>query len=166
MISVLTAAAAPPLVLLSISDLRCRRIPNLYVAALGIIALARVALALDPVGAAYDLGAATVVFAVLLVAWARKMLGAGDVKVIVAAVLLVGHDALLHFLFLTAILGGALALLVLADSWIEKYYAFTLRIAYPAGAPTGGMSGQRPSVPYGVAIAAACLLTLIAPQLG
>ena len=81
------------------------------------------------------LGAAIGVFAILLVAWARaRCCSAPATQSIVAAVLLVGHDALLHFLFLTAILGGALALLVLADSWIEKYYAVTLRIAYPAGA--------------------------------
>jgi prepilin peptidase CpaA len=166
MMSVLAAAAAPPLVLLSISDFRCRRIPNLYVAALGIIALVRIISSLDPVGAAWDFGYAAAVFVVLLVAWVRKTLGAGDVKVIVAAALLVGHDALLHFLFLTAILGGVLALLVLADSWLDKYYAFTLRIAHPAGASAAGMAAQRPSVPYGIAIAVACLMTLIAPQIG
>src|SRR5581483_3438807 len=93
----------------AISDLCWRRIPN-------ILALARAVLLL------------------LVIAWTRNWIGGGDVKLAAAAVLLIGYRRVPDFLVLTALLGGGIALLTLADIYVDRFYGRSLGFAFPVSA--------------------------------
>jgi len=146
----------------ALTDLCWRRIPNVLVAALAVTALLRVVLDRSAAEAGYDIAAALAVFLILLIAWSRSVLGGGDVKFAAAAVLLVGYRHLPDFLILTALCGGGLAILVIADMKIDSFYGRSLGLAFPASGHVRRdlSAAHKPSVPYGIAIAAACLLTL------
>ena len=113
------------------------------------------------------LGTAGCALAVLLggaVLFARGWLGGGDVKLLSAATLWAGAPQTLALLVLTGILGGVLALLLLSP--------LRRRIA-PAARSHSGVSGpdlpDAPAapvpVPYGIAIAAAGLVTVVSPHI-
>ncbi len=96
-----------------------------------------------------------VAFAVLLVGillFALRWIGGGDAKLLAACSLWLGPSALLIFLLTTALLGGGLALGLLAlrnpllVPLAQRLPAWTKRLLTPGG-----------DVPYGVAIAAAAL---------
>jgi Flp pilus assembly protein protease CpaA len=93
--------------------------------------------------------------------WISKGFGGGDAKLICAASLLVGAQALPEFLVLTAFLGGALGALTFGDMWLEKYYGWSTGLAYPLGDLTIPVPRQT-TVPYGIAISLACVATLLA----
>ena len=102
------------------------------------------------------LGAAVAIFAIGAVLFRFGALGGGDVKLFAAASLWMGFANLLPYLFVVALVGGALTLLLLA-----------LRLALPRawGALGRGASLRLPAmlttgsrVPYGVAIAAGALV--------
>ena len=86
---------------------------------------------------------------------------------VAAAALLIGYRDLLGFLFIMSICGGALAVATLAADKLE----LPLRRLWCAVRLRPGTEGalDRPaprqsSVPYGVAIAAAGVITLISPR--
>jgi prepilin peptidase CpaA len=148
----------------AIVDFLRRRIPNPVVVALLGLAAIRIATAFDPKTAAYDLAAAIALLLPMLLAWRWGYFGGGDAKLAFACALLVGYDSVLDFLVLTGLLGAALALLVLAHGWAARSLRWSAR-ANAVGdfrQPVGGAQAQaQVSVPYGVAIAAGCTLTLI-----
>ena len=162
------AAAVTLFAAASFADLRWRRIPNALVLAVSAVALVRIGLKFDPIAVGFDVAAATLLFLLLMVAWARNLLGAGDVKLAAAAALLVGHEAVLGFLLLTTLFGGALALLALADAWMARSMGRSTGFGIPTG-PVGvpDLEMARPSVPYGVAISVAAAITLfVSPPTG
>jgi prepilin peptidase CpaA len=149
------------LIAASVADLRWRRIPNILVLAVAAIALIRIALNFDLVAAGYDFAAALAVFAALIAAWRLNLLGAGDVKLLAATALLVGHQAVPNFLVATTLFGGFLALLALADARMAKSFGRSIGLGIPIGTIDGGdVATMQPSVPYGIAISAACAMTL------
>jgi prepilin peptidase CpaA len=125
------------------SDVRSRRIPNALTAALAVAGLARILLALaagvPPLGLATDLMVAAAVFAAGAVMFHLALLGGGDVKLLAAGSIWVGAPAAAQFLIVTVLAGGLLAALFAVRLMVER-----LRC---------GTSG-RPTLPYGVAIAA------------
>jgi prepilin peptidase CpaA len=125
------------------TDALGRRIPNALSLGLALVGLARIALALATGEPAWplagDLAAAVAVFAVAAVAFHFRLLGGGDVKLLAAGALWLGAAALLPYLTATALAGGALALVFVG--W---------QLAMP---------GRKPSLPYGMAIAAGGILT-------
>lgn len=133
------------------SDIWCRRIPNLLVLALAALAVLRIGLALasDPgpgaVGA--DVLVSAAVFAFGALAFSLNLLGGGDVKLLAAGALWTGAPAAGAFLMATVLAGGVLALGFL--------------IAGIASRGFGGLA-RKPSLPYGVAIAAGGILTTAA----
>jgi len=173
-------------------DVRTRRIPNGLVYAIGVLGLARMILAGDPITAGYTLAAGGVALAVGVLLFWRGMLGGGDAKLLAASVLLVGHHELFDFLLVMSLCGLFLALAVLAADrlgpWLQHlpatigFYGAPVRFAVrvqeqldswlhqvPRGAPgieeTSGTASRR-SVPYGVAIAAAGVLILVLQNAG
>jgi prepilin peptidase CpaA len=135
-------------------DVRTRRIPNELV--VGILALAafRIALAADPTAALYTLVASAALFvAVFLLFW-RGLLGGGDVKLIGATGLLVGYHDVLGFLFVMSMSGGLMAVAMLAGERLGRR-PMTMPAQEPQETPA------RLTVPYGVAIAAAGVITLL-----
>lgn len=136
MLLVLSAAAAIALLIASYHDIRHRSIPNwlpLSVAAAGLLkwlVLGQLAPAL------WAAAAAAIVFAVSALMFTQGWIGGGDVKLGTAVVFFLGAPATLQFLVLMALAGGALAIVLLIVS---------------RGA------SERPTIPYGVAIAAAAI---------
>ena len=84
--------------------------------------------------------------------FARGWIGGGDTKLMGAAALWMGFDHLLSFLLWTALMGGALALFLLA-------YRSILPPIWLIGQPWAlRLHDPREGIPYGVAIAGAGLL--------
>jgi prepilin peptidase CpaA len=113
----------------------------------------------------WALAIAAAVLAVGAVLFAFDIMGGGDVKLLAVCVLWAGPALAPSFILLTALVGGALALLYLM--W-GRYVAPALQLRafsaipnLPAGAGTGG--GQ--ILPYGVAIAVSGLF-VVAELLG
>ncbi|TCP33120.1 prepilin peptidase [Sphingomonas sp. BK235] len=129
-----------------IEDARTREIANRKNAAIALLApLWWVAVGLSPwPGMALQLGVALGVTALFVGAFALGQMGGGDVKLIGALSLWLTPLRLLDTLLVMSVIGGALTLL------------FVIERRWRAGA--GAIE-----VPYGVAIAAAGLITLAEP---
>lgn len=126
-------------------DLRTMRIGNgLSLAVLGTFALwAATGLVSDkiPLGqVGLSIACAAAVFAVGVLAFAAGVLGGGDVKLLAAASLFAGPARQFDFLTITALVGGAMGLAILAGA--------------PIGPSVGGTVRLRSGLPYGPAIAA------------
>jgi len=146
---------------IAVMDLRERRIPNVLVLIVVVIALAHMALSRDVASIANDVGLAGLVLAGSLALWASKWFGGGDVKLMFAASLLVGSRALPDFLVLTALLGGALGMLTIGDMWLNKYYGWSTGLSHPLS-NLKILTPRAPTVPYGIAICLACVTSLLA----
>ncbi len=154
LIQTLLLSAFPLLVILAaLSDITSFTIPNRISALLIAAFAALVLLQARPMG---EIGADAAVFVVALLAgiamFAMGWIGGGDAKLMAAASLWLGVGAMPVFLVVTALAGGALAVLLLnaRSSWAQSYLAsgpgWLARLAKPGG-----------EVPYGVAIAAGAL---------
>jgi prepilin peptidase CpaA len=141
-------------------DVRTRRIANELSIAVAVLGLARIALAGDLHAALYTLAAAAAVFAVAFAMFWRGWIGGGDAKLLSASALLVGSHDLPAFLLLMGLCGAVLAIAVLAAARFDGRLRYLLPPVMQA--PLETLRGQaRPSVPYGVAIAAAGVLVLV-----
>ncbi len=137
MLLVISAAASVVFLVASYHDIRHRSIPNwlpLAVAAAAVLkwlAIGQLAPAL------WAAAAAAIVLAVSAILFSQGWVGGGDVKLMAAAVLLLGAPAAFQFLLLMAVFGGVIAVLLLLFSQLR--------------------ARQKPTIPYGVAIAAAAI---------
>jgi prepilin peptidase CpaA len=136
-------------------DLRARHIPNELSLAIGVLALVRLIPTGDPYPALWNLVAAAVVFVAAFVQWRFGLLGGGDAKLLTAAALMVGWRDLFDFLMLMSIAGAVVALAVVAAR--RHGGPSALLLPHPSAVETPA----RPSVPYGLAIAAAATWVLI-----
>ena len=153
------------LAVIAYGDVRTRRIPNVLSLAIAILGLLRIILGHDPVAAGHTIAAATAIFITAFLLFWYGGIGGGDTKLVTATALLVGYHDIFSFLFLMSACGGALALATLARDrlrpwqWLPALRArrtLAMETAECVAAPA------RPTtVPYGVAIAAAGVVTLI-----
>jgi prepilin peptidase CpaA len=144
------------------SDLHTRRIPNALCLGIAVLGLVRIALAGDALAAAYSLATATAVFSVGILLFRRGAIGGGDVKLATAMALLLEHHEVFGFLVLMSVCGGVLALVILTGEMVRHRVIRAWRP--PRGPPRiteGAILPSRPTVPYGVAIAAAGAITLM-----
>jgi len=142
---------------------RTRRIPNVFAAAIAVLGLARMMLAANTVEAVHTLAAsAAVLIAGFLLFW-RGVLGGGDAKLMGAMALLIGFHDLFDFFLLMSVCGGALALGILARNRFRLRRRHFLQQAVPPFTMqfVGSRPPVQPTVPYGVAIAAAGVVMLI-----
>jgi prepilin peptidase CpaA len=139
--------------LVAYSDVRTRRIPNEFIVAILALAAFRIAISGDPTAALYTLVAsAALSVATFLLFW-RGFLGGGDVKLMVASGFLIGYHDVLGFLFVMSVSGGLIAVAMLAG---DKFRG-------RATAPDQELH-ERPArltIPYGVAISVAGIMTLL-----
>ena len=142
-------------------DVRTRRIPNQLAAAIAALGLVRMLLAGDPRVALCTLAAAAGVLAVAFLLFRRGLVGGGDVKLLAAASLLVGYRDLFGFLFLMSLCGALVAFAVLAAAKLGPWLRDIPAPATMSPARKDQGTPARPSVPYGVAIAAAGVLVLV-----
>jgi prepilin peptidase CpaA len=133
-------------------DIRTRRIPNELIVALLALAAFRIALAGDPAAGLYTLAASAALFVATFLLFWRGLLGGGDVKLLVATGFLIGYHDLFQFLFVMSVSGALVALAVLAR---DRLRPATMPVPKDQEIPA------RLTVPYGVAIAAAGILTLL-----
>jgi Flp pilus assembly protein protease CpaA len=188
--TLLPAVAIGLLVFAGYSDLRYRRIPNGVCLAIAVIGLARLIIDADAVAAGYTLGAGAAVFAVTFVLFLCGVFGGGDAKLLTAVGLLVGYRNLIGFLIIMSLCGGVLGLFALARAKLApslERVQIGLRLTADGFAPTNRAGGSfglwlgrlplftkspllesgneaepaRPTVPYGIAIAAGGIATLI-----
>jgi prepilin peptidase CpaA len=136
------------------SDVRARHIPNALPLAISVLAVARLIPAGDPHAALWSIVAAAAVFAFAFAQWRFGLLGGGDAKLLAAAALLVGWRDLFEFLLLMSLGGAVVALAVVAASRLGGPSALLL-------ASPSAVEPARPSVPYGLAIAAAAAWVVI-----
>lgn len=153
------------LAVIAYGDMRSRRIPNALSLAIAILGLLRIMLVHDPVTAGHTLAAGAAIFTAAFLLFWYGAIGGGDAKLVAAAVLLVGYHDLFGFLFLMSLCGGVLALASLAAERFDL--SFRRRPRGPDVSSIGhsdrdrvGLKGS--TVPYGVAIATAGVITLIA----
>ena len=141
-------------------DVRTRRIPNELALGVGALGLLRMMLAGDASAPLYTLGAAAAVFAVAFLLFRFDLVGGGDVKLLTAAALLVGHHDLLGFLFLMSLCGALISLAMLTADKLGPMLRHSPRPAMLPVPEKSRGTAERLSVPYGVAIAAAGILVL------
>jgi prepilin peptidase CpaA len=178
------------LVFVGYGDLRYRRIPNEVCLAIAVIGLARLFLDASPVAAGYTMGASVAIFAAAFVMFLCGVFGGGDAKLLTAVGLLVGYHDLLDFLVVMSLCGGVLGVFALARAKLGPSLGripLGLRLAGNIFAPANCAEGSlgawlrrippstiapvlesgnkaepaRATVPYGIAIAAAGIVTLI-----
>jgi Flp pilus assembly protein protease CpaA len=176
--AVVAGLAAAVFIAAAFGDIRTRKIPNGLVLAISVLGVARLVLAGDFIEAAMTLLAAAAVLALGFALFWRGIIGGGDAKLVSGAALLVGYHDLFGFLFLMSLCGGALAVAALAHHrmvpWVETAILAVRARRWPGGwitrhpraaaplaaASNSGQSAMQLSVPYGVAIAAAGIITL------
>jgi prepilin peptidase CpaA len=163
--SAFPAVAVGILIIVAYEDVRTGRIPNALSLATVALGLAHIALAAEVIDAGYTLAAAIIIFAITFALFQRGAIGGGDAKILPATVLLIGYREMLGFLFLMSLCGGVLALATLAAERFDLSFR-----GWPRG-PHVSSTGQSDrdrvaskgsTVPYGVAIATAGVITLIA----
>ena len=165
--TVLMAAAA-------VSDIRARRIGNALVVTTLSIGTAFVLASMGPKqGIASALEGALVGLAVWMPMWAFKKIGAGDVKFFSASSVWIGPALALKASFLTAVFGGALALVWLVvgarSSRADAPLAHRAQLAPVETVDIDNVGTGEPTkmttLPYGVAMAAGLTLTAWFPHL-
>lgn len=185
-----TLLAIALLAVAAYGDVRRRRIPNKLTIAIALLGVLRILTAGAPMAALYTFAAAAIVLVLGILLFARGVLGGGDAKLLTAAVLLVGYREVPDLLFLMGLCGGIVALAVIAADklapWLQQIpvviglcgvparlvlpaqQRFERWLSYlrlpapiPAGAGPAKAPAARPSVPYGLAIAAAGATILV-----
>ena len=188
--SITTILAIVVLLAVAYSDIRRRLIPNELAIAIAVLGLVRLLFAAEPMAALWTLTAAAVVLLIGFVCFARGWVGAGDVKLLAAVVLLVGYREVPDLLLIMSLTGGLIAFMVLAVQALRPLLVpvpvvlalcraplhFVAGLEQKLGrilpsvfvSPTAGAQGATasPSVPYGVAIAAAAVTVLESSILG
>jgi len=139
-----------------VTDVRQLFIPN---AACAVIAAAFLPAALlnglDAAAIAWHYGVGAALLAAGIAAFARRLAGGGDVKLLAAVAVWIGGDDILAYLVVMALLGGALALVVLIAARLKRTRPALGRIAWLGD---GTLRGQ--PIPYGAAIGVAAILML------
>lgn len=148
----------------ALSDVRTRRIPNaLVLAGLALAFVLRAAWGISPL--LEGLAGAAVAFAVGFPLFALRAFGGGDVKFLVACAAFVGLPLLGWSALFAAAFGGVLAVGIVLRQRVPLV-AVTRTLGLARSAVTLGRAGERMTLeqegaitaPYGVAIAAGCLL--------
>jgi prepilin peptidase CpaA len=146
-------AAIALLLIAAYSDIRTLKIPNTLVLAIAVLGIIRLILLNDSIAAIFAIGFAALVFLIGFVLFLRGIVGAGDVKLLVATVLVIRYPDLLTFLIRMSIFGALLSVGVIV---LRSYVPLLL------GPRVGSFLSTIPrSVPYGVAIAAAGIITIL-----
>ena len=129
---------------------------------LGILALFVVGCFFLPIPLVPSVAAAVGVFALGLGIFALGLMGGGDVKLLAVLSLWAGWPGAAYLIFLTALFGGALVLMVLPSRLLAPRLWPKL---FP-GQPLPRILTHKEPTPYGLAIATAFLFMLWTGQIG
>jgi prepilin peptidase CpaA len=151
-------AAVALLAIAAYSDIKTFRIPNTLVLAIAALGVAHLLLA-DLISAIYAVGAVVLIFVIGFLLFSRGVIGAGDVKLLMATILLIRYRDFYEFFMLMAGFGGLLALVAISLRILPLLLGFI-----PVLAGLASFAGHIPTiraVPYGVAISSAGIVTLL-----
>jgi prepilin peptidase CpaA len=148
-----------PLVMAGLSDLVSLRIPNWLTGSLAAAFPVVALLCGGQVDWLSHVAAGLAVFIGAAILFALRLMGGGDVKLLAAVALWIGLGSLLPFLTLTAVIGGAFAVVILVLRAPAVQVA--LRRALPR---LPDFAHAKMKLPYGVPIAIAGILMV--PSLG
>lgn len=141
------------MVMAMITDLRSFQIPNYLPLALVLVypvAAFSAGLSWPPILWAFSLAGLVLVAAVIM--FVMGIMGGGDGKLLAAAVLWTGQERLMEFLFITALAGGVLALVLLL---FRRLPLATALDRFPA---MRQLHAKKQDVPYAVAIGTSGLI--------
>lgn len=141
------------------NDVRALKIQNCYSISLAVLYPAYVLSAGCSIDWLGSLAVATIVFVVGVALFTFRLVGGGDVKLIAALSLWAGPGAVLPFLVVTTLVGGALAILMLTPT---RYVLAAMLESAGADCLRDRLLG--PSIPYAIPIAAGAAVA-IAPVL-
>lgn len=157
---------APVLVVAAYSDIRYRVLPDAVSVLLVIFAILRWGLTGEWHTLLWAVVCGAAVFAAGALAFARGLLGGGDVKMAAATSILVGAGAVPTFLVIMSLVGGILSVIILVWHYGASIFGYRdlsgPSIDSGADRTDAGPSTIKPTVPYGVAIACAGLYVLAA----
>lgn len=136
-------------------DIDSLRIPNRLVAALVLLYPVYVLASPSPVDWTGALAMAAAALVVGFLVWRFGWLGAGDAKLLAAALLWVGPTAALTLLLIMGLAGGVLALVIATD------LRFAAANLVRGLLHNSGEAFMRQEVPYGVAIAAGAFVAVV-----
>ncbi len=153
-----------------VSDVRARRIPNFLVVLVGVTGICwSIAIAPWLTGGLRALGGLGVGLAIWLPFYAVRLLGAGDVKFFAAASAWLGPGGAFDAALLSALVGGAIALMYV---FRDNHWMLVLaRLSSPRGQPQTRADTSpsdmppRSRLPYGVAMAVGLLVVAWFPGL-
>lgn len=157
------------LVVSTVTDIRCRRIPNWATFSTILLALVIHCIHNGLPGLLLSLKGLGLGFALLLLPHLLGGIGAGDVKLLAAVGAVLGPDqTFLVFLF-TAIIGGIVALVTMAyrkEFWSTLRNIGTMLYGFCSGAGVAAFQVDRASlkekgIPYGAVIAAGVLAAVL-----
>jgi prepilin peptidase CpaA len=138
--SIFSLAGIALFIVAAYSDVKSFRIPNLLVATVALLGVARLIAIGDPNIALHTVGASFALLAVGFSLFLLGYIGGGDAKLITAAALLVGYNDLFSFLFFMSLCGAVISIAALVIRRKAKVKVY---------------------VPYGVAIASAGSVILL-----
>jgi len=138
------AAFAGVLLVAAAVDIRSRRIPNLTVAMLILVYVAANLLQVSPTVWWGGLAAAAITLAITYALYHFGIVGAGDAKLMSAGALFAGLEGLSLFALMTVLVGGVMAVGVIALNPKRALRGMTA---------AGRADGHGRGIPYGVAIA-------------
>lgn len=139
-----------------VTDVRRLIIPNAACVAVAVAFLPAALLGgLDWTAIAWHYGIGIALLLAGMAAFARRLVGGGDVKLLAAVAVWIGRDDILAYLVVMTLLGGVLAGAVLIAARLKRALPALARIAWLGD---GGLKGQ--SIPYGAAVGIAAILLL------
>jgi prepilin peptidase CpaA len=144
--------------LATVLDIKTRKIPNwLTINGLLLGLLINIYLLGFKLGLFYGLGGVALALLVCIIPFALRVLGAGDVKLLMLIGAFLGYYAILWVLIFTALSGGLMAVIFLVVKGdIRSYWN---HIFYKTVMP--GKNGLKAKLPYSIAILCGLVLTLI-----
>jgi len=153
------------LVIATVWDVAKRRIPNLVTGAVALLGVAAQLVDRGGWSVLSGLGAAVISVALLYRPWTAGGIGGGDVKMAAAVAIWVGLGGMIRYALAVAAAGGIVALVMyfLSRKAIRQDIRTNLTLAaLQQSLPTVEVrAAGRPSVPYGLAIAAGAAFALL-----
>jgi prepilin peptidase CpaA len=150
------------LVAAAYADVRMRRVPNVLsysLAALGVMQLIVIG---DPSAAAWTIASAAAVLVVGFLLFWGGFFGGGEAKLLTGAALLIGSRNLLGFLLLVAFCVAIALLALMIEYDLGRWLRGVMRrTTVRRLADEGVAAEERPTAPYGIAIAMGAVVMLL-----
>jgi prepilin peptidase CpaA len=168
---VMLAVIVPAALFASWKDYREHRVPNWFNAAIALSGLAAQATFGGWAGLENGLKGMLLAFGMLILFWAIKGIGAGDVKFMAAIGAWLGPDMTLNAVMIGALLGGliALSMIVWRRKWHESLANFGIiaakvtntSMAFSEFGSARSLSGKTALLPYAIPLSMGTLIVAI-----